>query len=201
MTVTPSAAQPPNQRPHVAPQIDVDARGRLVEEQHVGLVAERLGDHDPPFHAARQFNDPGVALVPQRKLVQQLFDIGGIGRPPEQPAAEGRCSVDGREDIERDLLRHEPDDRPRGAIVANDVMAVDEDLARSHRHGAADDPDQRRLAGAVRTEQGEDLAFGDLQIDRVERDEARLVTLGHRGDRYHRRHRRLSPVGALMRRG
>ena len=59
------------------------------------------------------------------------------------------------------------------AEIAHDVVAVDKDLARCHRHGAADDTDQRRLAGAVRAEQRENLAFGDIQIDRVERDEAR----------------------------
>ena len=36
------AAQPPDQRPHVASEIDVDARGRLVEEQHVGLWLSAL---------------------------------------------------------------------------------------------------------------------------------------------------------------
>ena len=165
------AAQAPNQRPHVAAEIDVDARGRLVEEQHVGLVAQRLGDHHAALHAARQFDDPGVPLVPQRQVAQQLLDIGRIRRAPEQPAAEAR-PVDGGENIERDLLRHQSDHRARGAVVVHDVMAVDQNFARSHRHRAADDADQRRLAGAVRTQEGENLAFVDLQIDRVERDEA-----------------------------
>ena len=47
-------AEAPDQLPHVAAQLDVDAGGRLVEEQDVGLVAERLGDHHPALHAARQ---------------------------------------------------------------------------------------------------------------------------------------------------
>ena len=135
-------------------------------------MAERLGDHHPPFHAAGQFNDPGVSLFPQRKFAQQLFDIGGVGRPPEESAAEGRRLVDGRENVERDLLRHEPDNRPRGAIVPDDVVSINEDFARSHRHRAADDPDQRRLAGAVRAQESKNLASGDLQIDRIEGDEA-----------------------------
>ena len=198
--MTPSLAQPPDQRPHVAAQVDVDAGGRLVEKQHVGLVAQRLGDHHPPFHAARQFDDLGVALVPQRKIAQQPLDIGRIRRPPEQPAAVADRVQDGGENIERDLLRHEADDPPRGAIVAHDIMAVDEDPARSHRHRAADDADQRRLAGAVRAEEGENLAFGDLEVDRVEGDQARLIALGYGGDGYHRRHRRSSPIGALDRR-
>ena len=167
MTVTPSRAQPPDQRPHIAAQVDVDAGGRLVEKQHVGLVAQRLGDHRPPLHAARQFDDSRVALVPQRKIAEQPLDICRIGGAPEQPAAVADRVQDGRENIERDLLRHQADDPPGGAIVAHDVMAVDENPARSHRHRAADDADQRRLAGAVRAEEGENLAFGDLEVDRV----------------------------------
>jgi hypothetical protein len=34
---------------------------------------------------------------------------------------------------------------------------------------AADDVDQRRLAGTVRAEQGEDLSLPDLQIDALQR--------------------------------
>ena len=60
-------AQPPDQRPHVAAQVDVDASGRLVEEQHVGLVAQRLGDHRPPLHAARQFDDSVCRACPTAK--------------------------------------------------------------------------------------------------------------------------------------
>ena len=42
---------------------------------------------------------------------------------------------------------------------------------------AADDVDQRRLAGAVRPEQREDLAAADLEIDVLERLEARCIGL------------------------
>ena len=82
------------------------------------------------------------------------------GARPNSPRLNVAARRDGGEISERDLLRNEADDRPRRAIVANDVMAVDEDLARSHRHRAADDPDQRRLAGPVRAEKGENLALG-----------------------------------------
>ena len=53
-----------NQLPHVAAELDVDARGRLVEEQDIGLVGEGLGDHRPPLHASGQETHFGLALVP-----------------------------------------------------------------------------------------------------------------------------------------
>ena len=46
---------------------------------------------------------------------------------------------------------------------------------------AADDVDQRRLAGAVRTEQRENLAVPDLEVDALERLEARSIGLGQVG--------------------
>ena len=40
--------------PHAAADLDVDARGRLVEDQEARLVHQRARDHEPPLHAARQ---------------------------------------------------------------------------------------------------------------------------------------------------
>ena len=52
--------------------------------------------------------------------------------------------------------------------------------ARAGVDDAADDADQRRLAGAVGAEQREDLAAPDLEVDVLERLEARGVGLGRR---------------------
>ena len=119
-------AQPAHERPHVAAEIDVDAGGRLVEEQDLGLMGERLGDHHPPLHAARQLDDAGVALLPQREVAQEALDEGRVGRPAEQAPAERHGRPDGGEDVERDLLRHEADLRARGAKVSRHVVPVDE---------------------------------------------------------------------------
>jgi hypothetical protein len=68
-------------------------------------------------------------------------------------------------------------------------VAVDQNLARGHRHRAADHADQRRLAGAVGPKKSEYLALLDLKIDRVERNETGRVSLGDGGGGDHRRHR------------
>ena len=65
-----------------------------------------------------------------------------------------------------------------GAVVALDVVAVDGDAARGGRDEPADDPDQRRLACAIRPEQGEDLAPLDRKIDRLQSLEAAGIGLG-----------------------
>ena len=91
---------------------------------------------------------------------------------PNSPRKKRWSSARRRERVGRHLLRHQPDQRARGAVVANNIVAVDGDLAGSRIDDAADDADQRRLAGAVRAEQSENLAAPDLQVDVLERLEA-----------------------------
>ena len=170
-------AQRPHQLPHVLAQFDVDAGGRLVEKQDLRLVRQRLGDQHPPLHAAGQRHDPGVFLVPQRQLPEHLLDVAGIRRLAEQPAGKAHGRRRRLEGVGGQFLRHQADQAARGAIVGEDVVAVDGDRARGRLHDAADDIDQRRLAGAVRPEQRKDLAVADLQVDVLQGLEARGVGL------------------------
>jgi hypothetical protein len=144
--------------PHVAPQLDVDARGGLVQEQDLGLVGERLGDHHPALHAAGQFLDLGVALLPERKLLQHLFDMGGVRGRSEQAAAERHRIPHTLELVGVELLRNQPDLGSGGPVIAHDVGAGDQHLARAWPDDAADDADQGGLARSVRPEQREYLA-------------------------------------------
>ncbi len=75
------------------------------------------------------------------------------------------------------LLRHQADLGPGGAIVADDVVAVDLDLAAGGGDDPAHDADQGRLAGAVGAEQGEDLALGDVEADAFQRLMPAVVAL------------------------
>ena len=75
------------------PQLDAGARveaGRgLVEQQHLGVVDERVGEAEPLLHAARQALDVGVALVAEVDEVEEVAD--------HPPAAIGRgCRSSGR---------------------------------------------------------------------------------------------------------
>jgi hypothetical protein len=72
------------------------------------------------------------------------------------------------------FLRHQPDQRARGAIIPVDVVAADSDAALAQIGDAADDADQRGLAGAVRPQQREYLATPDVEIYAVQRLEAKL---------------------------
>ena len=74
--------------------------------------------------------------------------------------------------INRDLLRHDPEFRRRVAAVEDPIEHPD--LAAVEAHPAGDRPDQGRLAGAIRTEQGKQLSLPELErrtiqcLDRAE---------------------------------
>jgi hypothetical protein len=61
-------------------------------------------------------------------------------------------------------------------------MAADGDASLAQIGDAADDADQRGLAGAVGAEQGEDLALVDVEIDVLQRLEAGAIGLRQIGD-------------------
>ena len=155
-------AQEADHLPHVLPQLDIDAGRRLVEKQHLRLVRQGLGDQHAALHPSRQRHDLAVFPVPQRQVREHLLDLSGIGRLAEQAAAEADRRPDALERIARQLLRHQADHRARGAVVLEDVMAAHRHGARGRRHDAADDVDERCLAGAVRPQQAEDLAAANV---------------------------------------
>ena len=75
------------------------------------------------------------------------------------------------------FLRHQADQGPRGAIRCDDVVAIDRYAALARIGDAADDADQRGLAGAVRSQQRKNLAALDVKIDIVQRLEAGAIGL------------------------
>jgi hypothetical protein len=134
--------------------------------KQLGIVAQRLGDHHPALHPARQLTELAGALVPQPERAQDFLDPLGAGRTAEHPARKGDGAVDPREHVEAELLRHQADARPQLAPVLRHVLAEGADGPGGRADEAADRADQRRLAGAVGAEQGEDLAAADLRSTR-----------------------------------
>ena len=71
----------------------------------------------------------------------------------------------GHERVERRLLERDADRAAHRRGVAHDVVAGDDRLAAGRPQQRRQHPDGRRLAGAVRSEEGVDLALGDLEVD------------------------------------
>ena len=112
--MTPEARSVAHHLPHVLAQLDVDAGGRLVEEQDLRLVRQRLGDQHAALHAAGQRHDLAVLLVPQRqRLAAPSRCSAGLARLAEQAAAEADGRPHRLEGVGGQLLRHQADHRAR----------------------------------------------------------------------------------------
>jgi hypothetical protein len=167
----------PHRLPHALAQFHVDPGGGFVEEQDTRFVRQRLGDQHPPLHAARQLHHLRVALVPERQLPQHPLQIGVVARLAEEPAGKADGVDHPLERLERDVLRHEPDKRPRPAVVRADVVPADRHPPARGRHQPADGRDQRRLPRPVRAEEREKLALPDRQGNAPQRLEAAGIDL------------------------
>ena len=118
-------------------------------------------------------------LVPQRQVAQHLLDVRRVRRLAEQAAAEADRRPDRLEGVGGQLLRHQADlARARRGSRARCRGRRRSPLPALGVDDAADDADQRRLAGAVRAEQREDLAAADLEVDALQRLEPGRVGLG-----------------------
>ena len=147
------------------------------------LRATRLGDHHPALHATGQRHDLAVpCALPKVSSSGTFLDMRRIARLAEQAAAEAHRIPDGLERIGGELLRHQADHGAHDAVVLADIAAVHQDGALGRGHDSANDVDQGGLAGAVGTQEREDLAFADAQVDGLERLVAGGVGLRKTGD-------------------
>ena len=176
--------------PHRAAQFDVDAGGRLVEDQQLRLVHQRPRDHQPPLHAAGEVARRLVAFVPQPEPLQ--IALGALARDCARQAVVTGLIADDVEHLlelrEVELLRHH-------AEIAFGAGKIDVDVFVEHAHAAAalahqrtDDADGGRFTGAVRPQQCEEVALGDVEIDPLQRLEAVAVDLGQAANLQCRRH-------------
>ena len=133
----------------------------------------RLGDQQPPLHSARQRARMRIALVGEAHRLEQLLAAAVRLGDAVEPALVLEHLERGEEGIEEDLLRNDADRALGVAVIAVDVEPPDRRAA----GGLGDQPrqnvDQRRLSRAVRAEQAEDLPFGHVEADPVERQLAR----------------------------
>ncbi len=140
----------------------VEARRRLVEDEQVRPVLERDDQADLLLVALRVLLEP-----PARVEVERLDQLGDVGlvHAAAQVAEVGDGLRAGQPVVQVELAGQIADpamdrDRIGGRLDAEDLGAPgcrpDEVEQDAHR---------RRLAGAVRPEEPEDLALGDLEVE------------------------------------
>ncbi len=177
-------AQRADERPGVAARRRVEAGRRLVEEDELGVADERDAEVEPPLLPARERLHLRVALLGQADEVDHLVDVARV------PVVAGEDPVHlahGQDGPELGLLQDDADPLPERPLAAAGVEAEHGDLAAVALPVALEDLDRRRLAGAVRAEQAEDLAGRDLEVDPAHRLDA-VVRLAQAADGDRARH-------------
>ena len=167
----------PQPLPKLEPQLDVDAGGRLVENQELRLVNERARERQPPLLSPRDLRVFAVRVRRQSKPVEQHVGALGDGLSVQTIVARGKDEHVAQREIaiEIELLRRESDEPARLAPLALVVVAEDANAAAARAGQTDDRVDRGRLTGAVRSQKAEELAGADAQRDAVDRYDAAIA--------------------------
>lgn len=157
--------------PHAVARHRVQADRRFVEDEEPRGADQRLGELQPADHAA------GVGLRAPLGRVLQLHGGQHVAyallplapRHVEEAGEQLDVLAPGQGPVGGQLLRQVADRAADGHPVTRHVEAEDLDHAGPGREEGGDQPDRRRLPGAVRPEEPEDLSFDDVQVDVVDR--------------------------------
>ena len=167
-----------------------DAAGRLVEQDQSRLQHQQTGELGHAQRPVAQIADVAVLV---RMQVDDLHDLvralarralavrapGQAQRTGEEAAAHARVIRD--EEVVVDRQRREqphvlerPADTARDALVRqqrHDLFPLQQDAAGGRLDQAADRVEKRRLPGAVRPDQADDLTLVGFDVDVGVRDE------------------------------
>ena len=158
------------QVPQREPGLGVESDGRLVEKDHLRLMEQRAGDHQPLLLAARQVLDLRGGLAQDLELLQQGHrpcrrDAGGH-------AVVGAVKDEVLDDVEPAIgirpLRHHANAATHGHILRAHIVAGHERLAARRVDPRGEDAERGRLPRPVRPKQAEELAVVDAEIEPVE---------------------------------
>src|SRR5262249_40600828 len=145
-------AEPPDQGIKLRLARIVDAARRLVEHEHPGRSDQRTGEHHALQFPARELRELTVGELIGTDVGERAPGVLVLNPPPELNEASDRKWNSA---IDRKALWH----------VAHDETWLAQDRSPIGLLKAEQDPHQRRFAGAVRADEGEDLALGNVQID------------------------------------
>ena len=170
----------------------IDAGGRLIEDEEVGVVDQGTTQAYLLLHSAGELAGGAVGERPQARGVKQGADAAGtlsVGHA-EEPGEE----VDVLEDAELEVevlaqtLGHEGDARAGGVTVGGLGHVAAEDVYRAGLNllRAGDQAHERGLADAVGADQADHTAGGDVEVEGVKRAGG-PISVRDATDRCHRR--------------
>ena len=134
-------------------RLDVEPRGRLVEQQHARPMQKRSRDLDPPHLTAGK--EAHLVAVPVGETDARELHRPSLARftPADamQGAMIGQILRNAEIGIQRALLKHDAKSRKSGAAITRDVAAENAHHPRSAYIKMRDHREQRTLARAVQS--------------------------------------------------
>ena len=148
--------------PGGAPRGGVEAGGRLVEEDQLGVADQRERDVQPAALAAGERGRPLAGAVGQAHERERLVHRprgAVVARVQLEALADGQAGI-GQDSCSTIPIRSRHDCGACAGSVPSTLT-----LPALGSAEALEDLDGRGLAGAVGAEEGEDLAAADLEVD------------------------------------
>jgi hypothetical protein len=163
----PRLAQAADLVPHAGSGLRVEPGRRLVEEQDRRTMDDAEPDVEPTLHAARVGADRPVG---GRLEVERRQELGGslLGARlvhAVEASLDHELAPTGLGRVGRPALGDVADPLADHLGLAPQVGARDRRLAGRRREQRGKHPQRRGLAGPIGTEEAEDLADADLEID------------------------------------
>jgi len=164
-------------REHFVRQPRVERRGRLVEQQHIGLHRQRPGNRHPLLLSARERVRKGLRITFEPDARQQGFGAGARrGRGETEDPARGLLDIARRAQVGKQMkaLEHHADaqahraQRRRVAALAHprvEPVTGDLHLPFGERRQIVERAQQRALTPARWPNQCHHLAAADAEID------------------------------------
>jgi hypothetical protein len=160
--------------------VGVEARGGLVEDEHLRLHVDRASDRDELLHGERVVSEEGARIDVEVEAREELGGAAPHRAPVDRTEAAGLAAehdVLGDREVgeEVDLLVHGRDARRLrlGGAAEGDLLAGERDGAGVDEVDARERLDERGLAGAVLAHERVHLAREHAEVDAVERLHAR----------------------------
>ena len=190
----PLAPQFAHDGPDLVAAARIQARGRLVEEQHLRARQQAGGDVEPAAHAAGVGPGRPVSRLRQVEPLEQLAGAAAsvLAGQLEQTAEHLQVLPPGQQLVDRRELPSQAGQVADGGRLSRHVVAEDLRPARIRRQQRGQDADQRGLARPVRAQQAKHHPRRDLEPGTIQ-CHGRPEPLDHTLDP-HRRHRRTTSV-------
>jgi hypothetical protein len=147
---------------------------KLVHEQDRRVVQERPGDGQALLHAGGVVGEAPVRRLDHVHPLQQLANARLDAAPRDVVEAREEVEVlaPGQSPVERPLVGVDEADLRLDLPFVDHVLAADHRSAAIGQDQAREDLEERRLAGAVRPEESEDLPLLDVKIHSAQRLDA-----------------------------